>query len=261
LSDNDIINEKSDRELLLTLFEDLQQIKEKLGIQEKKFITITDYQSEISKYEEFASNELNLNSGTINNHTGVLRKFLEFSNGSITEDTVKDYLDSVDESRQTNNLKALRRFIRDYLKLGNWINDIILKIAEMYEKEATNQESILAIDQLEKARECYIKLNNQEKIKDLNASIIKHTKTINYTVTETKIDLPDIEIKGDFGFERVRYIANYPFQIPKLKDIEKPTKDLSEQIQFKNCFKQSISIERSLSVKNLKYLKRLSNNL
>jgi len=115
-------------------------------------------------------------------------------------------------------------------------NDVILKIAEMYEKEAINQESIIVIDQLEKAREYYIKLNNQEKIKELNASIVEHTKTINYTVTETKIDLQNIEIKGNFGFERVRYIANYPYQIPRLKDIEKLTKDLSEQFPIQELF-------------------------
>ncbi len=93
-----MINETSDRELLLTLSKDLQQIKEKLGIQEKKFITITDYESEISKYEEFTSNELNLNSGTIKNHAGVLKKFLDSTNGIINENTVKDYLDSVELS-------------------------------------------------------------------------------------------------------------------------------------------------------------------
>ncbi len=150
--DSASINERTDREILVTLFEDLQQVKEKLGIQEKKFTTITDYPSEISKYEEYAKNELNLNSGTIKNHVGALRKFLEYSHGSITENTVKDYLDLVDESSQSTQLKALRRFIRDYLKLGNWINDISFKTAKTKlktEKLANNEELVTFCTELE----------------------------------------------------------------------------------------------------------------
>ena len=126
-NETSIINEKTDREILLLIFEDIQQIKTKLDIEEKRFITIADYESTISGYESFAESKLGINSGTIKNHVAVLRKFLEFIKGSITEDTVRDYLDSVDESRQSNHLKALRRFLRDYLKLGNWINDIQFK--------------------------------------------------------------------------------------------------------------------------------------
>ncbi len=111
----------------MVLFEDLQSIKEKLGIEEKRFTAITNYEGTISHYEEFAKSELNLNSGTIKNHVGALRKFLEFCNGNITEDMVKNYLDSMEQSSQTNQLKVLRRFIRDYLKLGNWINEISFK--------------------------------------------------------------------------------------------------------------------------------------
>ncbi len=121
------INEQSDREVLLLLFEDIQKIKEKLEIQEKRFCTVTDYPTEISKYEKFAESELNLNSGTINNHIVVLRRFLESVNGKINDNTVKDYLDSMESSKQSNHLKALRRFIRDYLKLGNWINEMQFK--------------------------------------------------------------------------------------------------------------------------------------
>ena len=126
-NETSIINEKTDREILLLIFEDIQQIKTKLDIEEKRFVTIADYESTISGYESFAESELGINSGTIKNHVAVLRKFLESVNGSITEDTVKDYLDSIESSKQSNQLKALRRFVRDYLKLGNWINEIQFK--------------------------------------------------------------------------------------------------------------------------------------
>jgi len=124
---NTTLSEKTDREILVTMYEDLQKVKENLGIEEKRFTTIVNYSSEISNYEKYATDELNLNSGTIKNHVGALRKFMEYCKGSITEDTVKEYLDSVEESNQTTQLKALRRFVRDYLKLGNWINDISFK--------------------------------------------------------------------------------------------------------------------------------------
>lgn len=115
-------------------------------------------------------------------------------------------------------------------------NDIILKIAEMFEEASTDQESMIAIYKLDKAREYYFKLNNKEKIKEVNASIIQHTKTIDYTVTTHKIDLHDIEIKGNYGFERVQYIANYPFQIPRLKDIEKLVEDLGKEYPIGELF-------------------------
>ena len=121
------INEKSDRDILITIYDDLQKIKKKLEIQEKRFVTIKDYESTVTDYQMFAESELGINSGTIKNQVSVLRMFLESVNGSITEDTVVNYFDSLEPSRQSNSLKALRRFIRDYLKLGNWINDIQFK--------------------------------------------------------------------------------------------------------------------------------------
>ena len=126
-NETSIINEKTDREILLLIFEDIQKIKTKLDIEEKRFVTVTNYEGTISDYESFAESKLGINSGTIKNHVAVLRKFLESVNGSITEDTVKDYLDSIESSKQSNQLKALRRFVRDYLKLGNWINEIQFK--------------------------------------------------------------------------------------------------------------------------------------
>jgi len=85
--------------------------------------TITDFEDSVSRYEEFAVEELELSQATINNHKSAIRGFLIHSNGVINKETVKSYLDSNEQkSWKSNQVKALRKYIRDYLKLGNWIN-------------------------------------------------------------------------------------------------------------------------------------------
>ncbi len=137
------INDKSDRELLITLLGDIQLVKKKLDIEENRFCTIANYEIELSRYEEFAINTLDLNPGTIKNHTIAIKKFLEFSKGEVNYDITKEYLDSSDSKSQANILKSLRRFIRDYLKLGNWINEIQFKTEKTKlktEKLSNNKE-------------------------------------------------------------------------------------------------------------------------
>lgn len=114
-------------EILEKILKDLQLIKKKLEIEDKRFTVISNYDNTISQYEVFAKTELNLNTGTVKNHVSALRKFLEFTKGIINEESVNDYLESVSESTQSNALKSLRRFLRDFLKLGNWINDVSFK--------------------------------------------------------------------------------------------------------------------------------------
>jgi len=44
--------------------------------------------------------------------------------GQINHDSIRSYLSSNDdEDWKSNQLKALRRYIRDFLKLGNWITE------------------------------------------------------------------------------------------------------------------------------------------
>lgn len=80
--------------------------------------------SSISEYEKFAREELKLNAKTITNQLSTLSRFLYHSKGIINKEYVKAYLSTNEsDSWKSNQLKALRRYCRDFLQLGNWIND------------------------------------------------------------------------------------------------------------------------------------------
>jgi len=110
-------------EKLDQIIADIEQIKKALKIVPDRDATITDFEDSVSGYEEFAIEELELSQATVNNHKSAIRGFLNHSNGIINKETVKSYLDSNEQkSWKSNQVKALRKYIRDYLKLGNWIN-------------------------------------------------------------------------------------------------------------------------------------------
>ena len=113
------IDEKLDR-----LQSDISQIKNHLKIVEDRETTIPDFEGNISEYAQYAQDELNIGKGTIDNHKSIIRSFHSHSGGIINQETVKAYLESNDSADwKSNQLKALRRYIRDFLKLGNWINE------------------------------------------------------------------------------------------------------------------------------------------
>lgn len=100
--------------------------KNHLKIVPNKFVTITDIEKNIENYQEFASHELDLNQATVKNQKSAIRCFLNYSKGVINKEAVTEYLASNDSSSwKSNQIKALRKFIRDYLQLGNWINDFV----------------------------------------------------------------------------------------------------------------------------------------
>ena len=105
------------------IIQDLELIKNNLKIVPDREIIITDKKLSIKQYEKFAK-ELKLNEKTITNHLSTISRFLVHSKGIITKTTVQEFLDSSDsDSWKSNKLKALRKYLRDYLKLGNWINE------------------------------------------------------------------------------------------------------------------------------------------
>ena len=110
-------------EKLDQILADLQQIKKALKIVPDRDATVSDFEVSIQGYEEFALEEHDLSEATVNNQKSAIRGFLNHSNGIINKETVKSYLDSTEQkSWKSNQVKALRKYIRDYLKLGNWIN-------------------------------------------------------------------------------------------------------------------------------------------
>ncbi len=139
-------------EILQKISSDLDSIKNHLKILPNKFITITDFEDYVSRYTEFAVEELELSDATIKNQKSAIRGFLNHSQGVINKETVKEYLKSNDSSSwKSNQIKALRKFIRDYLQLGNWINEFIFSREKARIKKAipTNEQLALFCSKLD----------------------------------------------------------------------------------------------------------------
>jgi len=134
-----MIEEKLDK-----ILSELDLIKNHLKIVPDRFITITDIDDKIENYKEFAINELGISQSTVNNQKSAIRGFLNYSQGIINKETVKEYLESNDSSSwKSNQLKALRKFIRDYLRLGNWINEFVFsKEKAKLKKEIPSDEKL-----------------------------------------------------------------------------------------------------------------------
>ena len=100
--------------------------------------------SSISEYEKFAKEELKLSEKTITNQLSTLSRYLAHCKGIINKDTVESYLGSNDsDSWKSNQLKALRRYCRDFLKLGNWIEEFQFTEAKTKLKTTPNDEEFL----------------------------------------------------------------------------------------------------------------------
>jgi integrase/recombinase XerD len=136
----------ADGEKLDKILSDLDSIKNHLKIVPNKFVTLTDNEGHIEGYQEFAITELGLNQATIKNQKSAIRGFLNYSQGVINKETVTEYLESNDSSSwKSNQIKALRKFIRDYLKLGNWINEFVFSREKAKIKKAIPTNDQLAL--------------------------------------------------------------------------------------------------------------------
>ena len=136
----------SQDEILQKISSDLDSIKNHLKIVPDKFITITNFENIISRYDKFAVEELELSNATIKNQKSAIRCFLNYSQGVINKETVTEYLKSNESSSwKSNQVKALRKFIRDYLHLGNWINDFVFSREKAKIKKAIPTNDQLAL--------------------------------------------------------------------------------------------------------------------
>jgi len=134
-----IIEEKLDQ-----ILQDLDLIKNHLKIVPDKDSKITDMKSSISEYENFAQEELKLNEKTITNQLSILSRFLYHCKGVINKESVKTYLSTNEsDSWKSNQIKALRRYIRDFLKLGNWINDFEFSKTKAKIKQLPSDQELL----------------------------------------------------------------------------------------------------------------------
>jgi len=109
-------------DMLSTIEQKIDLILDHWNIQMDSSCRITNIDESIGNYCKFADIELKLTDKTIADHKSALVKFLEFSNGHIDEETVKVYLHSNHSINWKNQqTKALRKYCRDFLKLGRWI--------------------------------------------------------------------------------------------------------------------------------------------
>jgi len=100
----------------------LSNLENHLGIVKDLDGDVDDIDASVNNYCSFAEYDLKLQLNTIAGHKRILLAFLQFSNGEITHETIKAWLSTDDKEIWKNSqLKALRRYCRDFLKLGKWI--------------------------------------------------------------------------------------------------------------------------------------------
>ena len=126
------------------IISEIDIIKKALNIIPDRFITITDIQNQINNYVSFAQEQLKLSESSIKNQKSAITIFLNHSSGIINPETVQKYLESNDSiSWKSNQTKALRRFIRDYLKLGKWIESFEFEKSKAKIKHIPTDEKLV----------------------------------------------------------------------------------------------------------------------
>lgn len=120
----------------------ISRIEKALKIVPDREQSITNNEASLEDYAKYAKEDLGLEEITIQNQKSAIQGFLQYSEGQIDRESVKAYLVSnPSPTWKTNQLKALRRYIRDFLKLGNWIEEFqfetsLVKIHKAYPTNA-----------------------------------------------------------------------------------------------------------------------------
>lgn len=185
---------------------------------------ITDHNTSLEDYRTFAREELKLEQVTINNQKSVILGFLRHSKGKINKDTVKEYLDSNESlTWKTNQIKALRRYLRDFLKLGRWIEEFDFSKAAAKPKEIYRDAGLENLDKnlldgnLEYLHPIYVRL------------VVKH------------IHQQTIIFQGDitpFGIDKVEEITNDSLPELSTKADEANKSKIEEIREEKNSHKK-----------------------
>lgn len=133
-----------ENEILNEILLKLDRIENALHIVPDLETKIIDFNSSITQYETFAKTNLNLQQNTIDNQKSIILGFLYHSKGIINEQTVKEYLNSNEsESWKSNQIKALRRYLRDFLRLGRWIEEFNFSQSRAKPKEIPSDEQLM----------------------------------------------------------------------------------------------------------------------
>jgi len=86
-------------------------------------ISLSDASNLLEDFKKFCLIDLRLNELTANDYVYHVKRFLEFTKGSITQETVREYLLKfryMSPKTYKNVLCALKRFIRDYMRM-HWV--------------------------------------------------------------------------------------------------------------------------------------------
>ena len=106
----------------------IRSIEAFLGIVPDITTEITDIDLSIDNYKRYAHQILKIEDSTIKKHVNVLTNFLYFTGGQVSIETVQAYLKrNESQSWMNQQLKALRRYCRDFLTLGRWIESFEIK--------------------------------------------------------------------------------------------------------------------------------------
>jgi len=127
------------------ILQSLRRIEKKLRIVpvQDRDGTVSDFDSSLAGYAKFARDHLKLEPNTIENHKSAILRFLNHSGGTITKEAVKAYLEiGESDSWKSNQVKALRKYVRDFLGLGSWIEDFKFSKAGAKIKEIPTDEQL-----------------------------------------------------------------------------------------------------------------------
>ncbi len=183
------------------------KITKHLGIVDNLDADIADIENSINNFKYFLTYDLKLDKSTIKNHARAIENFLNFANGQITNETVKTYLQTnTGQNWKNQQIKALRKYIRDYIGLGNWIERF-----ELVNTFTPKPKKLPTIDEL---ATFYVKLPTYTKLiflllKDtgLRPNEILSIKRKNIDFDFNSIDASDFH-KGKTKFSWVSFFTN-----------------------------------------------------
>ena len=245
----------ADLNILNEINEKLSRIEKKLNIVPDLEITIIDFDDSIKQFQDFAQTNLKLEPVTIKNYSQIITKFLNHSKGIINQNTVKQFFDSnTSDSSKSNHLKALRKYTRDFLKLGNWIEDFKfennskIKIKNIpTDYQLVQFYNLLQIDEI---RLIFLFLHNSGlrigeilklRVQDIDviscaidATNIHEGETkhswISF-ITEQTLSLFESHISSNFNENDENHFNLPLFSVPK-RTVQQTFKDASEKLEF-----------------------------
>lgn len=133
------------------------------------------------------------------------------------------------------HLTSLETALKDKLR-----NEIRSMVAESLEDDADNRRkiknSMAAVSFYKNAQTWYERAGKHEKVNELNKKIRDASGEIVYQEFKHEITLPELNLKGNNGYELVKSFCDYNENIPSLEWVTNLTKDLMKQFPISSLF-------------------------